>query len=288
MVTTGNGRQVFICTRTNSQTINICEANNRRGDYDWIVRLFQPEVATEAEISEHATNPESLVGWLKDEKHGEVEKKPPPDLPPAQPPGAPNGPFPAREEDPWIQVAVSIVEVAIDQLVREFLRVPYLHRVEHSLHARPYSILAAQPHFARELPLQNPMFLTQPLHKEWPETIPEENTRRGNFDLAVLTPNQLAGCTVYNFRHGNLPAPIAIEMGLDYGPAHLAADRDKLIHSQVPHGYLVHLTRIGPHEQANAIILEPGGNGGFKTAYACVAANAVFYKLVNGNQIVNA
>lgn len=36
------------------------------------------------------------------------------------------------------------------------------------------------------------------------------------------------------------------------------------------------------------MILEPGGNGHVKTAYACVAGNAVLYKLVNGNQIVNA
>ena len=36
------------------------------------------------------------------------------------------------------------------------------------------------------------------------------------------------------------------------------------------------------------IILEPGGNGHVKSAYACVAGNAVFYKFVNGNEIVNA
>jgi hypothetical protein len=283
-----NGRRVFVCTRTKSQTVNICDANNRRGDYDWIVRLFPPETATDADISRYVgpkglvADPTSLVAWLEEEKHGEVEKEPPQDLPPDHPPGAADAPG----EEEWIGVAVSIVEQAIDQLVREFLRVPYLHRVEHSLHARFYGILAAQPHFAREIPLQNQMF-TQPLHKEWPETIPQENARRGNFDLAVLTPWQLRDCNIAHFREGRLRAPIVIEMGLDYPPAHLAADRDKLIHSRVPHGYLVHLTRCGPNDRANQIILDPGGDCHVKTAYACVplSGGGVSYKLVNGSAL---
>ena len=132
------------------------------------------------------------------------------------------------------------------------------------------------------------MNFSQPLHKEWPETIPQENTKRGNFDLAVVSPEQLQTCNLPDFRNGRLPARIVIEMGLDYRAPHLAADRDKLIHSHVPHGYLVHMTRFAPNELANTIILDPGGNGCVKTAYACVTPNAVFYKLVNGDQILNA
>jgi hypothetical protein len=286
VITTQSGRNLYLCTRTQSQTVNICNANNRRGDYDWIVRLFQPEVATEAEIRDHAENPADLVLWLQNAKRASVEKEPPPDLPADQPLLA--VPTPTPDEEAWIRVAVCIVEQSIDQLVREFLRVPNLHRVEHSLHARLFGILAAQPHFGRELPLHDRGALTQPLHKEWPETIPQENTRRGNFDLAVLTPWQLQNCNVPDFRDGRLPAPIVIEMGLDYRAAHLAADRDKLIHSQVPHAYRVHLTRVGPDERATAIILAPGGNGHVKTAFACVGHNGVLYKLVNGDQILNA
>ena len=68
-------------------------ANNRRGDYDWIVRLFQPEVADEPGILAHSETPETLVQWLRTEKHGSIEKEPPSDLPPAQPPGALMGRF---------------------------------------------------------------------------------------------------------------------------------------------------------------------------------------------------
>ena len=104
--------------------------------------------------------------------------------------------------------------------------------------------------------------------------------------MSSPTPWQLANCNVDDFRRGNWGTPIVIEMGLDYRAPHLADDRDKLVHSQVRYGYLVHLTRIGREERAEEIILEPGGNGHVKSAYACVAGNAVFYKLVNGNQIV--
>jgi hypothetical protein len=77
-------------------------------------------------------------------------------------------------------------------------------------------------------------------------------------------------------------------MGLDYRAPHLKEDCEKLIHSQVDHGYLVHFSRTGPDEVAEGVILDSGGNGHVKTAYACVAGNAVSYKLVNGDHIVNA
>jgi hypothetical protein len=214
MPLTQDGKEVYLCTRTKSQSVNICDANNRRGQYDWIVRLFQPQIVTEAEIIENATNAQNLVDWLKTAKGGQVEAEPPQDLPPHPPPPV-DGPLRSPEEESWIKVAVSLVEQSIDELVREFLRVPYIHRVDHSLHTRLFGILAAQPHFARELPLNDPTVLTQPIHKEWPETIPDENTKRGNFDLAILTPWQLAKCNVDDFRKGRLPAHIVIEIGLE-------------------------------------------------------------------------
>jgi hypothetical protein len=128
--------------------------------------------------------------------------------------------------------------------------------------------------------------LAQPVHKEWPETIPQENTRRGNFDLAVLTPWQLANCNVNDFRQGNLPAPIVIEMGLDYSASHLAQDRDKLIHSQVPHGYLVHLLRAPrPDMIAESIVCDRAGNGGLRTAYACVWDALRRYRFLNDDNV---
>ena len=170
-----------------------------------------------------------------------------------------------------------MVEDSLNKLVDEFLRAPYLHRVEHSVHARLFGILAANPHLNRELPLKNG--ITQPIHKEWPETVPSPNTRRGNFDLAILSPGLLARHSVEAFRRGNIPAPIVIELGLDYGAAHLGQDADKLIQSQVQHGYLVHFTRRSATENETRLVLNPGGTT--KVAFASTAAPRQF-KRVNG------
>jgi hypothetical protein len=40
------------------------------------------------------------------------------------------------EDDPWVAIAKELVEKSIDQLVEDFVETPYLHRVEHSIHAR--------------------------------------------------------------------------------------------------------------------------------------------------------
>jgi hypothetical protein len=76
-------------------------------------------------------------------------------------------------------------------------------------------------------------FLTQLLHKEWPEFIPRKKAgepmralRRGSFDLAVLAPSQLRAATLKQVEDGPIDAPIVIELGLDYGPVHLQGDLD--------------------------------------------------------------
>src|SRR4051794_1671277 len=112
-------RRVFLRTGPKTRTVNVCDANNRRGDYDWVIRVFAPETVTEAEIAGRA-DIDDLVDWLKDVKHGKVEKSPPPDAdadldrePLPQPPD---------EDTPWIERAFEAVEQAIDRLVHEFLR----------------------------------------------------------------------------------------------------------------------------------------------------------------------
>lgn len=276
-------RRVFLRTGPKTQTVSVCDANNRRGDYDWVIRIFAPAAATEAELVGRA-DIDDLVAWLKDTKRGKVEKSPPPDAD-ADEDREPLPP-PPDEDAPWIERAVEAVEQAIDRLVREFLRAPYLHRVEHSLHARLFAILAEHELFRDEVDLNGGRYKTQAIHKEWPETIPEEGCRRGNFDLAILPPLALYQCGLEEFRNGRISAPIVIEMGLDYGAAHLADDADKLIHSAVPHGYLVHFTRKPRDEEAENRILDPGGGDHVRAAFASVSGGPR-HKLVRGVSIVD-
>ncbi|MGO9466141.1 MAG: hypothetical protein ACLQIB_02690 [Isosphaeraceae bacterium] len=272
------GRRIYLARGAKSLSVNICEMDNRRGDYEWIVRVFRPQDVTEAEIRAWSSIAD-LIGWLTDAKNGDIEKEPPPSV--DADPGIAHEP-PPEEDRIWIEQAVTIVEESLDQLVSEFLRAPYLHRVEHSLHARLFAMLFAQPHLNCELPLSNRRTLTQPIHKEWPETVPSPETRRGNFDLAILSPALLAGSSVEAFRRGNIPAPIVIELGLDYGAAHLGQDAEKLIQSRVQHGYLVQFTRRATSEKETKLVLDPGG--ATKVAFACTAEPGRF-KRVNGDRI---
>lgn len=240
-------RKVYIVTRRKSQTVNVCDLNNQQGHYDWTVRLLQPHFVGGDEVKDCAEI-EHLIRWLTEERGGIIERRP------------------SETEDEssvqvheqaitagdtkWIERATRITEVCIDELILEFLDLPYLHRVEHSIHCRLYAILSAQSIFARHFPLADGGMLTQPIHKEWPETTPrpEKDNRRGNFDLAILPPGQLRTCTLEHFRDGRVAAPIAIEMGLNCDDEHLAADAEKLLNSQIQHGYLVHLVREKPRD----------------------------------------
>lgn len=94
------------------------------------------------------------------------------------------------------------------------------------------------------IPIGGTGIVSQLVHKEWPETVGREKNRRGNFDLAVLSPKLLEMCpSVRSCREGRLEAPIVIEIGLDYDAEHLANDAKKLINSKPRHGYLIHLVR---------------------------------------------
>ena len=60
---------------------------------------------------------------------------------------------PRETDDEWIERASQITELCINELVQEFIEMPYLHRFEHSMHARLYSLLRDQPLFDRHFPL---------------------------------------------------------------------------------------------------------------------------------------
>ncbi|MBW7899724.1 hypothetical protein B188_28370 [Candidatus Brocadiaceae bacterium B188] len=246
-------RDVHIVTGRISQTVNVCTPANERGKYDWIIRLTPQHFVDKSQVEAHASL-NSLIEWLTGEEQiGQVEQRPTGEGTEAHPQANETVPevSPTDPDDAvWIERAMRITEVCIDELVREFLELPYLHRVEHSIHTRLYAILSTQPHFDRHFSLAGGKMLTQPIHKEWPETIPrpEKGNRRGNFDLAILSPNRLRECSLRDFSTGRIVPPIVIEMGLNYGEGHLALDAEKLLNSRVQHGYLVHLVREMPHD----------------------------------------
>ena len=142
-----------------------------------------------------------------------------------------------------------ILETAIDSLVDNFTREPYIHRCEHSIRCELYTMLAVNRALQGLYPLEgNGIRNTTLIHKEWPETNarPEKNGRRGNFDLAILDPVDIPEHTVKDFREGRIRPAFVVEMGLNYGLDHLINDDAKLTNSNCGHGYLVHLWQ--PHK----------------------------------------
>jgi hypothetical protein len=267
-----------------SNTVNICDANNRRGQYDWIVRFIAPTpFVTEREIERFQTVGELIEDLRK--RGGRIEQSPPSEGPDTEPPIPDSMLAYDHVKDSWIQEAKWQVEQALDQLVHEFVEFPYLHRVEQSLHSRLFQMLSTQSHFSRLFPLRNTAIYSQTIHREWPEAkLRPSKTRRGTFDLAIIAPDQLQRTDVDDFKDGRLAAPIAIEMGVDCDVTHLADDIDKLLNSEIPYAYLVHFLRESyPDAQCESLILQPGGN--IKITYVRLLHGEVFFKLLGDDEI---
>ena len=161
----------------------------------------------------------------------------------------------APTNDAWVSDAVPLVEDAISSLVDRFVSAPYLHRVEHSFHAELISELRKHDKLRACVEIGASGLTTQLIHKEWPETVVRGGRgktveRRGLFDVVVLAPAQFEQVTLEQFLQGRIEPPIVIEVGLDYGLKHINGDIDKLLTSNVPHPYLIHLSRIGPRVEA--------------------------------------
>lgn len=245
------GRKVKVQTGTHTQTVNICTARNIHGEYDYILRLRPPFTSEDELLNQGFDSIAELVDWLKVHHHAALEKSPVQMRPaPGQPAVVAAA---ARPLSAWEQEAVRLVEEGIDALVRGFIRNPYLHRVEHSLHCELYRLLKANKLFSDEYPLGRGM--TQCVHKEWPEwrTRPEKGNRRGTYDLAVVSPEALMRASLDDFLDGRIEPLLAVEIGLDYRYDHLRDDDAKLTNSGLRRGYLVHLAREGVVDDYDAV-----------------------------------
>ena len=308
------GRLVFVNTQK-TQTVKICTPQNRRGVYEKYYRIEPPYVLPQQQMESTVSQFDTLTDleqWLVNDRKAYREPEHEIRVPIVKPPiggtsesGIDDGPPEdvggavaevldllsserySPDDDPWLPRAKDLVEGEIDHLVREFLDCPYLHRVEHSIHAQLFHILTSHQELAQRVSLGNDLAKTQLIHKEWPESIAREGKGRGQFDLAVLSPQLLRGCpSISAFRGGHLHAPIVIEMGLDYDGEHLARDAQKLMNSKPKHGYLIHLVRESPREpSAEKIILGIEPRFGIKTAYAWTAGGQSAFKLVNDHSI---
>ncbi len=188
------------------------------------------------------------------------------------------------DKDDWLPQAKALVEQSINQLLQEFRKSPYLHRVEHSIHCQLFHIMMSHQELARRVPLGTTN--TQLIHKEWPESTAREGNRRGNFDLAVLSPQLLQGCSIAAFREGRLEAPIVIEVGLDYDAEHLAGDIKKLINSRPKHGYLIHFVREKRRDgNSERMLVEIEDKFAIKSAYVSLSGGQSVFKLVNEKTI---
>lgn len=244
-----DGRQVFLVRGTKTQTVNVCTLDGQAGDYEHVYRLPIAEDVEPADLAELA-DAAALHDWVASHRGVEEQQR-------DGRSGRPVLPLVEVEADPhWLAAATTAVETVLDDVVTAFLACPYLHRVEHSLHAELYLRLKNQEVLRDEVPLSTGE-TTQLVHKEWPETRPDlspgASGKRGAFDLAVLSPDALAAGTLEQFRQGRIAAPIVIEVGLDYGQKHLEDDGKKMLDSGVTAPYILHLARV---RDVNATAIE--------------------------------
>ena len=268
-------RRSKVATGARTQTVNICTSANQDGVYDYIVRL-RPPFTTEDELAAQGfASIESLLDYLQVHHGADIEKAP------GKGPSGIAGP--AAPLSAWEDAARTAVEAAIDQLVLEFVEHPYLHRVEHSLHCRLYQLMAAKPALRGTLPFGR--WVTQPIHKEWPEWVvrPEKDTR-GGYDLAVLSPQVVEGASLDDFLQGRLRPFIAIEIGLDYKYDHLDQDIRKLENSGIPDSYILHLVRQDVTDDFPGVERRLLGCG-FRTAYVHHLGTRARFKLVGDDNI---
>lgn len=244
------GQPVKVVTAAKSQTVRVYRAATGGSECQHTIRIRPPATTQEELIARRFPSVDALLDYLTTTLGGQPEVSDGNNTP--RTPGTTvrrilrvrRWPRDHVELSAWGMAARDATERAINALVREFCQFPHHHRVEHSIHCRLFQLLAMQPELQVQLPFSGGV--TQPIHKEWPEFIPrpeKQKGNRGNFDLAILSPEIVAGATREDFRGGWIRPTIVIEVGLDYPLKHLLNDAKKLENSGVRDSYLIHLVR---------------------------------------------
>lgn len=171
-----------------------------------------------------------------------------------------------------IETLTKQVEEQLTGFCAVFLRKPFEHRNEHSIHIQIANFLSKTENLtttpflqitAPDMASPEKLWTVSRIQKEWPTASalapanndrPEDTWRRGNFDLAILPergPGDPYRLTVWDqFYNGREPNPdVVIEVGLDYRASkHLAGDIEKFgkAGNKCP-AYFIHLFRDKPN-----------------------------------------
>lgn len=273
-------RKVKLVRGPNTQTVNVYENRDENDIHMDKVRIAGEDLFVTDEFlqAQKFSSADEMISFLITERGGRVEQvigetgyTSPKSMHPL-----------ISVDDLWTEAIIPEVEKAINRLVDEFVQLPYLHRVEHSLHCQLYGFLVESSLLAGVVNYGE--VIARTVQKEWPETLPrrdekDPDRKRGNFDLAILGPPALDKgnhMTIEDFKDGRIRPAVVIEVGLDYPLKHLAHDVTKLTHSEVRHGYLVHLARPrgeprkDVEEYVERLIGSEGQNGAHRIAYAQV------------------
>ncbi|MGF1634922.1 MAG: hypothetical protein ACFCVE_13800 [Phycisphaerae bacterium] len=269
------GRRISVCAGRQTQTVNVSASGNER-IYDPKFRITDRDLFVNGPLLQgyNFSSVDALHSYLND-RCGDcliVEAS-----------GLRVSPRLIEPDAEWVRSNREKLIATINNVVVSFVKDPYLHRVEHSIHCDLYNALLSQ--FPE--PLEGGDFKSRLVHKEWPETFARAGMRgRGNFDLAVLSPsvneqrpNRL------DFSAGRIAAACAVEVGLNYDVTHLLADEEKLRSSAPPLGILVHLARPEGHSQDGVEevvdrLIEAERSSDVLIAWACVQRGRTRYRLI--------
>jgi hypothetical protein len=281
------GRKIIIHTQQ-TQTIKICTSANSPKEYEKYYRIPANSILDDEILKDKINNEvktlKELEDFIKNSLNGNREPKREKSRSTMSLPSHYN-----IDEDLDFTKIKNAVEDSINEFIDEFIQFPYLHRVEHSIHTQLFHIMMKNPCLSQQVFMGDKKTKTLLVHKEWPWPL-TNNTKRGTFDFAVLTPDYLdKDCpNIHKFCDGHFCPPIIIEIGLNYGYSHLVKDKDKITKylKQGGSGYLIHLERERSKNADTEKIIENVGIKGIKTAYALIVDKKIWYKHINDPSII--
>jgi len=275
------GRKIKVVTGEKTQTINVYVNNEDEANFDPKLRITNPALFIEETFfdNESLSSLDNFMILLKEQHKAEFEQQD--DILMVKP----NVFRSIIPHDPlWTQNIIPDVEKAINKVLYTFLELPYLHRVEHSLHGELYDYLMDCQLLHQFIDLG--CCTTGVVHQNWPElAVRPGKSVKGHFDIAILCPpNQSENpVSLRQFREGQIEPTIVIDVGLDYGLDRLQDNYSKLKDSGVKNTYLLHFARpTGQHqdgvEEFIQNVIAKNGASGPKIVYAAVSKNQIRYQ----------